>query len=268
MPAERTGLRLVSRLLLPLESRTVFRGLTEAAHVERWLATEADFDAELRPGGRFRFWGSDVPFTPSRHRADQRILRADPPGRLRIRWTWDDVPTEVGFTLHPRASGTLLEAVHVIADLLPHAGPDTPLVVARFWHVALADLRRYLMRGTAVLRPDLTQRRPRPRLEALLDASLGQVRDALGAETREWCPVELVHALRRGIAAPTSESSDSVAFALEDLGPTTRLALQLPESGSSRRRLGDLLAWADALVRLESFVAMPGPAQRVAQLGN
>ncbi len=268
MPAERTGLRLVSRLLLPLEPQAVFRGLTEPAHVERWLATEADLDAELRPGGRFRFWGSDVPFTPSRQRADQRVVGADPPGRLRIRWTWDHVPTEVGFTLQPRGTGTLLEAVHVIEGLLPHAGPDTPLVVARFWNVALADLRRYLIRGTAVLRPNLTQRSTRPRLEALLDASLGQVRAALGAETRAWCPAELVRALQRGLASPEGAASDSVAFDLEDLGPTTRLALQLPEPCSTRRRLGDLLAWADALVRLESFVALPGPARRAANPGS
>ena len=128
---------------LPGRHERVWRALTDAAELTRWLADGADVDA--RAGGKYRFWGGSVPGVPPRERAHQRVTRFDAGREIAFEWEIEGVETEVILVLAPVEEApdrTRLDVRHKFPA--PPAVAEPKELVARIWDVALANLEAYL----------------------------------------------------------------------------------------------------------------------------
>jgi uncharacterized protein YndB with AHSA1/START domain len=123
----------------------VFRALTEADALERWLATRVESD--VRPGGHFRY---EFEFDdPSQNNAQEGdYLALDPGRRVALPWTFPFSPkqTTVEYALEPSGESTSVRFSHAGFD----AGEPWDGARERFtggWRLFLEGLKRYIETG-------------------------------------------------------------------------------------------------------------------------
>jgi uncharacterized protein YndB with AHSA1/START domain len=89
----------------------VFRALTEAMALERWLATNVESDAKT--GGRFRYEFEFEDPAQNNVQEGEYLAVKDPTG-VKLPWTFGFSPqqTIVEYALHPEGSGTRVAFTH------------------------------------------------------------------------------------------------------------------------------------------------------------
>jgi uncharacterized protein YndB with AHSA1/START domain len=184
---------------LPADARRTFETMTQPQHLATWFSDHVE--VELRVGGRFRFWGRRVPWTPRQSDADQVITRFEPPSLLGFRWTWRGCPGEATLELRPLDSaGTQLVVHHAVAgQLWPAEGEDASLI-GDFWKLFAGNLRSYLRTGTPAIDLDLSPRSGDVTLSIDVDAPAARVFHALSdpATMNRWLSRSATVDLRAG----------------------------------------------------------------------
>lgn len=92
----------------------VFRALTSAEELPRFIPEFGEFEFDARLGGAYRFSRRDETGRIV-VRVRGEVLEFDPPHRLTLTWRPEDSPlpeTQVRFTLEPAAGGTKLTLLH------------------------------------------------------------------------------------------------------------------------------------------------------------
>lgn len=100
-------------VVIAVPPERVFRALTSAEELPRFLPEFRDFEFDARVGGSYRFSRRDE--DGSSVEVGGGIVELDPPHCLVLTWRWKDsqLPeTRVRFTLDPVAEGTRLSLLH------------------------------------------------------------------------------------------------------------------------------------------------------------
>ena len=98
---------LVFDVVYPHPPEAVWKGITTASSIERWLMPN-DFKPVV--GHKFQLRSKPMPGWSGI--IDAEVLDLDPPRRMAWRWVSDWMDTTVTFTLEPVAEGTHLRLVH------------------------------------------------------------------------------------------------------------------------------------------------------------
>lgn len=140
----------------------VWRALTDPRELTLWWCDAAEVD--LRPGGRYAFWGShvyaDEPSQEARGRGFE-IIDLVPESRLEFRWWIGDAETRVLYELVNYLEQTEITVIQT-AEKAPAWDPGSGM--PSWWWVALPALRSYVERGEAGLRIDYAASRDTPEI--------------------------------------------------------------------------------------------------------
>jgi len=121
--------------------------LTEAGHLTKWLAEQAEADLAA---GVYRFWGKYTPDVPNASAGHMQLTGFSTPAgngaaRLSINWQLRGQATTVEFTLAPSAEGTELKVHHAaLGERMNQKG-----ALHDFWYSVLSNLRLYALTGRA-----------------------------------------------------------------------------------------------------------------------
>jgi len=279
---------------LPADARRTFEAMTQPQHLAKWFSDHVE--VEPRIGGRFRFWGRRVPWTPRQSDADQIITRFEPPSLLGFRWTWRGCPGEATLELRPLDSaGTQLIVHHAVAgQLWPAEGEDASLI-GDFWKLFAGNLRSYLRTGAPAIDLDLTPRAGDVTLSIEIDAPPARVFRALAdpQTMNRWLARSAKVELRAGGEYSYGWTTTAKDGAVSSAGPSrlievvpdrllvhdwrygdeplTRVRWELVPLGSSRTRVtithtkfddetmhgGYVQGWAAFLVALKELTEPP-----------
>jgi uncharacterized protein YndB with AHSA1/START domain len=151
-----------------VDPERAWAALTEAEALCAWFAEHAE--VELREGGRYAFWGRFTPWTGAAPDGDPRVLAVGPGRTLRFTWAWRGVPGEVTLGVRSGPGGAVFDVRHEVRGALLPDEEETRWAVLDFWTLAAGNLREYLRRGRAALRPDFTRGGPDVELSIEVDA--------------------------------------------------------------------------------------------------
>ncbi len=104
---ERSGRAVEHQYFIRAAPTAVFRALTEAAGLTRWLCDSAEISP--RKGGSYRLGWTDGPTHAG------AIVDFVPGTRIALAWTWPGVPvhgTVFSLEVEPQEGGTLLRVAH------------------------------------------------------------------------------------------------------------------------------------------------------------
>ena len=116
-----------------------FAALTDSQALQAWFAEHAAVDLAA---STYNFWGRYSLGTPSKEEGQHQILDLEQDKRLKFRWHFEDMNTEVTYELHERGQHTILTLQHDMffgENVSEGAGNYED-----FWFLSLENFRRYL----------------------------------------------------------------------------------------------------------------------------
>lgn len=125
---------------------TVFAALTDVSALEGWFAEHAEV---WRESGEVAFWGKYTPGSPNRQEGSGRLLGWKQDTELSFEWPCRGVPGVVTLRLAGTAAGTRVTAYHEF-----ELEEENATQVDGSWCLPLQNLRNWVERGEAALRPD------------------------------------------------------------------------------------------------------------------
>jgi uncharacterized protein YndB with AHSA1/START domain len=161
---------------LPAPPDRVFTALTQASELQRWFAEHAAVD--LRPGGRFQFWGKHTYGAPPTADERQQVTRLEANRVLGFRWPFEGLESEVVLTLSPAAeiNATQLLVEHHFDPASRSADIDA---VDDLWRLTAGNLAAHLRGGDGIVLVDYTDASPEIRTSIVIDAPPDRVFRAL-----------------------------------------------------------------------------------------
>lgn len=131
----------------PLER--VWNALTNSTELQNWFAEHIDVD--IRVGGKYAFYGRDIPWGVAAESATGVIFELQ--DRKSIGWSWrfKDMNTTFGIEVEAKGGGTEARLSHE----MPENEADYGYWIARdYSEVYLHNLKSYCETGEAACRPD------------------------------------------------------------------------------------------------------------------
>ncbi|HEY7189369.1 MAG TPA: SRPBCC family protein [Vicinamibacterales bacterium] len=161
---------------LPAPPDRVFTALTQASELQRWFAEHALVD--VRPGGRFQFWGKHTYGAPPEPDERQQVTRLEANRVLGFRWPFEGLESEVVLTLTPAAesNATQLLVEHHFDRTSRSADIDA---VDDLWRLTTGNLAAHLRGGDGIVLVDYTDDSPEIRTSIVIDAPPDRVFRAL-----------------------------------------------------------------------------------------
>lgn len=159
----------------PAPPEKTFAALTQAEHLTSWFAANAEI--ELKPGGAFRFWGSNVFGAPNGDQAGASIVSVEPGRSLVFRWPVAGRDSQVELTVEPKQ-----EFSQVAVRQIFQSAPEMVRAQQMFedlWRMHFGNLASYLRDGAPAHMPDFTDPHPAIRSSIVIDAPRASVFRAL-----------------------------------------------------------------------------------------
>ncbi len=143
--------QIVSEIHITAEPERVFQALVDPRQVLQWWGQKGmyvgtEFDADLRPGGRWHSAGTGLEGKP--FEVSGEYIEIDPPRLLVYTWiaSWTgDAKTTVRWELEPKDGGTLVRIRH--SGLAAHPGLAQSY---RGWPAILGWIQALLEKGETV----------------------------------------------------------------------------------------------------------------------
>lgn len=152
----------------------VWQAITDPNELRQWFAQNAEVD--LHVGGRFAFFGPDIPWGVDDDSATGKIFALDE--RTLIGWTWrfKDMDTTLAIELRSKDSGTEVHYQHEMPD---NDAPYGLWIVRDYADIYLHNLKSFCEIGEPACRPDFRNDRDVAVASAEIDASPERVFEAL-----------------------------------------------------------------------------------------
>jgi uncharacterized protein YndB with AHSA1/START domain len=160
---------------LPATPEQTWRAWTDPKQLTSWFAERVDLD--LKPGGRFRFWGKYTLGNPTEKEATQQVTRLEPGRFLAFTWRFYQTDTEVTLGFEPGEKGTTLKLTHrVDGDLGMNRSEE---LIEDLWGLSCGNLSQHLKGGSGIVLPDYSDPKPEVRMVLSIAAPPASVFRAL-----------------------------------------------------------------------------------------
>ncbi|MCB9845350.1 MAG: SRPBCC domain-containing protein [Phycisphaeraceae bacterium] len=160
------------------EAARVWSALLDEAALREWFAERVRVEA--RVGGAFGFGGKYTPRFGGPEPSGQRITALEPGRRLGFEWVWAGVPTRVELVIEDKGGACAVRVSHEFEGALPGFDAEITRWLAQdFWDVAMANLKSFVRKGRAAIRPDHEAVGERVELSIEIEAPAARVWRAL-----------------------------------------------------------------------------------------
>ncbi|MBX7152140.1 SRPBCC domain-containing protein [bacterium] len=161
----------------------VFDALTKPELMKQWLCDGAE--VELKPGGKFRFWGEALYGCVDPKDAHQILSTVQKPSRLEIRWPWIGMQTRLIFEIDTVGQGSIVTITH---ELLDNSNIMHWYLASDGVQIFLYNLRHFVETGRSLLNFSVKDPGNSVRMSVTIDAPPEDVWSALTVPEKmdEW----------------------------------------------------------------------------------